>query len=187
MVKFEKVSKYKDEDIALPMRATAYSAGYDFTVAANTVIPPLEFHQEKIRDKVFKEDNKKDYFGFVTPFTLDDISKITKETKAKPTLVPTGVKCYMEPNQYLQLSVRSSLPLKHWLILANEVGIVDSDYVDNSDNEGEIFFQLINLSPFAIELNKGDRIGQGIILNYGLTDSDEAKGERTGGYGSTGY
>ncbi len=59
------------------------------------------------------------------------------------------------------------------------------DYCDNESNEGEIFFPLINLSPFAIQLRRGDKIGQGIIKTYGVTDDDKASGERTGGLGST--
>ena len=129
---------------------------------------------------------KDDYFGFLNPLSLDEVADITKENKAKVTLVSTGMKCYMEPGQYLQLSVRSSTPLKHWLILANGVGIIDRDYVDNESNEGEIFLQLINLLPFAIQLYRGDKIGQGIIHNYITTDDDAASGERTGGLGSTG-
>lgn len=45
---------------------------------------------------------------------------------------------------------------------------------------------MINLSPFAIELKKGDRIGQGVIHNYSVTDDDKSENERIGGYGSTG-
>jgi dUTP pyrophosphatase len=92
----------------------------------------------------------------------------------------------MDARNYLELSVRSSTPLKYWLILANGVGIIDSDYVDNENNEGEIFFQFINLSPFAIELKKGDIIGQGIIKPYLVTDDDSSTGgRRRGGFGST--
>lgn len=93
------------------------------------------------------------------PMTLEDVAKFTKETKCKPTLVSTGVKCKLDRRQYLELSVRSSTPLKYWLILANGVGIIDRDYYNNSDNEGEIFLQLINLSPFDIQLKKGEKIG----------------------------
>ena len=65
--------------------------------------------------------------------------------------------------------------------------IIDSDYYNNSDNEGHIYFQLINLSPFSIQLKKGDRIGQGIIRTYGLIDGDKYNqgAARTGGFGST--
>ena len=62
------------------------------------------------------------------------------------------MKCKLDPGTFLQLSVRSSSPLKYWLILANGVGIIDADYADNPDNEGHIYFQLINLSPFDIQL-----------------------------------
>jgi dUTPase len=85
----------------------------------------------------------------------------------------------------LAITVRSSCPLKNWLILANSTGIIDADYCDNPDNEGEIFFQLINLSPFDIQLRAGDRIGQGIIMPYIKTCDDVADGVRVGGLGST--
>ena len=63
--------------------------------------------------------------------------------------------------------------------------IIDADYADNPDNEGEIFLQLINLSPFDIQLHKGDKIGQAIIHKYEITDNDSAEGKRIGGFGST--
>lgn len=54
------------------------------------------------------------------------------------------------------------------------------DYCDNPDNEGEIFFQLINMSPFPIILKKGEAIGQGIIKQYLTTNDDAASGLRSG-------
>jgi dUTP pyrophosphatase len=63
--------------------------------------------------------------------------------------------------------------------------VIDRDYYNNSDNEGHIFFQIINLSPFPIILKKGDIIGQGIIKSYLKVENDDAAGERTGGFGST--
>ena len=42
--------------------------------------------------------------------------------KSKVTLVPTGIKCKMPKDVYLELSVRSSTPLKHWIIMGNSVG-----------------------------------------------------------------
>jgi dUTP pyrophosphatase len=118
--------------------------------------------------------------------TLEELAEMTKATKAKPTLVSTGVKCYMDARNYLELSVRSSTPLKYWLILANAPGIVDADYANNPDNEGEIFFQIINLSPFNIQLHKGDIICQGIIKTYDKIDDDTSTAARDGGFGSTG-
>lgn len=63
--------------------------------------------------------------------------------------------------------------------------IIDSDYYNNQDNEGEIFVQLINLSPFAIKINKGDKIAQGIVLRYEMNEEDISTAERVGGLGST--
>lgn len=67
--------------------------------------------------------------------------------------------------------------------------IIDSDYYNNESNEGEIFFQIINLFPEDIILHKGDKIGQGVFLNYNLTSEDEIYSwtniKRSGGFGST--
>lgn len=185
MVKFEKVSKFKDVELPLPERATANSAGYDLAVAEDIVVPPINFLTTKIQDSLFEANPNADFYGFVNPISLDEMAKVTKDLKTKITLVSTGMKCHLNPGQYLELSMRSSTPLKHWLICGNSIGIIDADYCDNPDNEGEIFFQLINLSPFAIQLKRGDKIGQGIIKTYGVTDDDRASGDRVGGFGST--
>jgi dUTP pyrophosphatase len=44
-------------------------------------------------------------------------------------------------------------------MMANGVGIIDADYYNNPDNEGEIFLQIYNLSPFNIQIKKGEAIG----------------------------
>lgn len=175
---FEICSKYIDADLALPVRKTQASAGYDFEVADDIVIPS---YLNIIDDMIDHSDlDLADLYG------LSDIATFTKTTGLKPTLVPTGIKCRLPKDLYLELSMRSSCPLKHWLILANGVGIIDADYCDNPDNEGEIFFQVINLSPVDIILHKGDTIGQGIIKPY-LVFADEVNPEaiREGGFGST--
>lgn len=178
MNRFEVVSTYVDKDISIPCRATHAAAGYDFEVAEDIVVPSMEkTWQKALADRWFSPE----------PWTLDGMAKFTKREKVKPTLVPTGVKCQLANDCYLELSVRSSTPLKYWLILANGVGIIDGDYYNNPDNEGHIYFQLINLSPFDIQLKKGDKIGQGIIKKYEVTDDDYKyqKKERVGGFGST--
>lgn len=186
MIKFEKVSRFADIDLPMPQRGTSDSAGYDFVVAEDIVIPPYDFFKDKIHEKVMQDNPNTDFYGFVNPLGLEDVAKLTKELKAKVPLVSTGMKVYLEPGQYLELSARSSTPLKHWLIIGNAIGIIDRDYADNPDNEGEIFFQVINLLPFAVQLKRGDKIGQGIIKTYGVTDDDAANGKRMGGFGSTG-
>ena len=177
MNKFEVVSAYADKGINIPTRATYAAAGYDFEVAQDIIVPSYMDHFFAMKDEMA---------GDYSVMTLEEISNLTKSINAKPTLVPTGIKCQMAPNTSLELYVRSSAPLKNWLMLANGVGVVDADYYNNIDNEGEIFFQVINLSPFPILLKKGDTIGQGIIRKYEVVSDDKAVGARVGGFGSTG-
>jgi dUTP pyrophosphatase len=177
MAIFEKVSKNADVDIAMPIRKTAQSAGYDMVAAEDYVIPSLWQMATEAKGLWPVEDDE-----FVT---MELMAKFTKGTGFKPTLVSTGMKCKLDPDTWLQLSVRSSSPLKYWLMMGNGIGVIDADYYNNPDNEGEIFFQIYNLSPFNIQIKKGEAIGQAIILPYGVTEDDVAGGERTGGFGST--
>ena len=103
----------------------------------------------------------------------------------KPTLVKTGIKSYMQDNEYLMLANRSSNPGKKGLILANSVGIIDKDYYGNPDNDGHIMFAFINIKEEDVEVKKGDALGQAIFQKYLVTDDDVAAGERIGGFGST--
>lgn len=188
-IKFEKVSRFAETDISLPVRKTKASAGYDFEVAEDIVIESydalmMDLDQE-LGTKAVKEALFTNAMPVLKNYTLEEMAAATKKTRAKPSLVATGVKCRMPENTYLELNIRSSCPLKYWLILANSVGVIDADYYNNPDNEGEIFFQIINLSPFPIQLKKGDIIGQGIFKEYLTTEDDAAGGERTGGFGST--
>lgn len=158
----------EDIEVVLPKRATENSAGYDFMVLEETTVPSIWCEMAAIGE----------------PRSIEEIALWTKN-HCRPTLAPTGVKCKLDSNQYLELAIRSSIPLKTWTILANGVGVIDADYYGNEDNDGEIFFQLINLSPFQLTLKKGDVIGQGIIKTFETVDDDAAEGKRAGGFGST--
>lgn len=103
----------------------------------------------------------------------------------KPTLVKTGIKAYMQDNEYLMLANRSSNPGKKGLILANSVGIVDKDYYGNPDNDGHIMFAFYNIKDEDVVVKKGDAIGQAIFMPFLVADGDVAVGERMGGFGST--
>lgn len=100
--------------------------------------------------------------------------------------VKTGIKAYMEEGEILVLCNRSSNPKKKGLILANGIGIVDADYADNEDNEGEIAFAFMNIKQETVVIEVGDKLGQGIFMEYKKTEDDNAEGTRCGGFGSTG-
>lgn len=102
-----------------------------------------------------------------------------------PVLVPTGVKVKMQDDEYLMLVNRSSNPKKKKLVIPSSLGIIDADYYNNPDNDGEIMFAFYNLSKEPIKIEKGYCMGQGIFQKYYITENDNAEGERTGGFGST--
>ena len=104
---------------------------------------------------------------------------------ANPTFIKTGIKAYMEDNEYLMLANRSSNPKKKGLILANSVGIIDKDYYGNEDNDGNIIFAFYNIKEEDITIKKGEIIGQAIFMPFLIADNDEAQGTRKGGFGST--
>lgn len=176
---FEVVSKYADAGLELPVRKTEYSAGYDLVAAEDTVIPSYYNMMEETMERLAVEIGKDQYLS------LETMAELTKQADFRPTLVSTGMKCKLPAGSYLELSVRSSTPLKHWIMMANGVGIIDGDYYNNSGNEGEIFLQLVNFSPFNIMIKKGEAIGQGIIKPYWTIEHDVHGGERVGGFGST--
>lgn len=102
-----------------------------------------------------------------------------------PFMIPTGIKAKMMHNEFLMLVNRSSNPKKKKLVIPQSMGIIDADYYNNSDNEGEMFFAFYNLSNEPVEIKKDEKLGQGIFMKYYTTDDDNACGERTGGFGST--
>ncbi|MBQ0105213.1 MAG: dUTP diphosphatase, partial [Armatimonadetes bacterium] len=160
---FEKVARFADTEIKLPERSTKGAAGYDFFAPCDTEIPSalgdlfMEFLNRFIKDSSFIQKFLKEH-NFI---------REEKETKtAKPFLVWTGVKAYMPQDEYLGLYNRSSNPKKLGLILANGVGIVDSDYYNNPDNEGEIGFAFYNIFPWTVKIRQGDKLGQGIFAKF---------------------
>ncbi|QIL46117.1 dUTP diphosphatase [Vagococcus coleopterorum] len=169
---FERLST-SSQDINLPVRATKAAAGYDFEASADTVVP-----------SIWKQGVAKVLKAVLTGGIAELDDATMKELK--PVLVPTEIKAYMGEDEFLQLCNRSSNPLKNYLLMANGVGIIDSDYYNNENNEGHIMFQLLNFGLKDKTIVKGERIGQGIFMPFLKADQDDVTKERTGGFGSSG-
>ena len=103
---------------------------------------------------------------------------------AKPTLIPTGLKAYCMEDEWYMLVNRSGGPKKGF-VMANSIGVIDSDYYNNETNDGHFYFQYWNFNNEDLVIHKGDVIGQVIFQKYLLVDNDQAEGVRTGGFGST--
>lgn len=117
-------------------------------------------------------------YDFYSPidFTLEPGDSIT---------IPTGIKCFMLERYMLSLYVRSSMGFKYKLRLCNTVGIIDSDYYNNKNNEGHIMIKLSNEGNKTLEVKAGDRICQGVFTQYFLAEEVPPQMTRTGGMGST--
>lgn len=96
-------------------------------------------------------------------------------------LVSTGLAVQMEQDDVMLLIDRSSNPRKRGLVLSNSIGVIDHDYFPN---EFKGMFTNITDKPVTIEV--GQRIMQAVFVKYGLVEDDNATGQRTGGFGSTG-
>jgi dUTP pyrophosphatase len=117
-----------------------------------------------------------------------DIAAIeTVEIKPQDiVLVSTGLKAYMPEDEVLKIYLRSSIPKKKGLLMANSVGIIDSDYYNNENNDGHIMIPLYNFSKRLVIINKGEKIAQGIFTKYLLIDNDNPNNQiRKGGFGSS--
>lgn len=101
-------------------------------------------------------------------------------------LIWTDIKAYMQPNEALILNVRSSQG-KPRIQLANTQGWIDSTYYNNPNNEGNIGIFLRNEGTEDYVINAGDKICQGMFINYLIKDNDMPISQiRLGGFGSTG-
>lgn len=100
--------------------------------------------------------------------------------------IQTDLKAYMLEDEVLEIVPRSSIGFKKGLMLINTVGIIDSDYYNNPDNDGNIGFKFKNLTDKAVEIKAGERILQGIFKKYLIIDDDDCDVIRIGGIGSTG-
>lgn len=152
---------------------------------------------EKISYSQFEKDvsnNKRLYNEYNLPkrstkcsagydfFAIDDFIIEPGEIKK----IPTGIKVFMGSNEMLMLMIRSSMGFKYNVRLCNQVGIIESDYYNNIDNEGHIWVALKNEGEKAFGVIKGDRYIQGVFTEFlTVDDEEEIKCERVGGIGST--
>lgn len=97
----------------------------------------------------------------------------------------SDVKAYMQDNEVLMMYVRSSIGIKKGLILANSTGVIDADYYQNETNDGNIGICLYNNSDGIQKIQEGERIAQGIFINYLVADNGNSGNERIGGIGSS--
>ena len=102
-------------------------------------------------------------------------------------LIPTGLVIAVPEGHFLGIFARSSTPLKRGLIVANGVGVIDSDYCGATD---EIKVQVLNFTSEPVHVAAGDRIAQGLLIPVVRAEwretGDELREGARGGFGATG-
>jgi len=152
---------------------------------------------EKISFEQFKkdvEDNKELYKSYSLPkrqtkyaagydfFSLYDFVLKPGEIKK----VPTGIKVNMGHDEMMMLVVRGSTGFKYNVRMCNQIGIFESDYYNNTSNEGHAWIKLQNEGIEDFVVKKGDAICQGIFTKFlTVNNEEEIENERIGGFGST--
>lgn len=149
---------------------------------------------EKISYEQFEKDIKSDknlYETYDIPsrktkyaagydiYSLEDITIKSGEI----VKIPTGLKANMEEDEVLLIVVRSSAGFKYNLRLCNQVGVIDKDYYNNSDNEGHIFIKLQNEGTKEVNIKAKEAICQGMFMKYLTVDNENTNFiEREGRY-----
>ena len=113
-------------------------------------------------------------------------SQDVKLAPGQIALVPTGLVIEVPPGFFLAIFARSSTPLKRGLMVANGVGVIDPDYCGPTD---EVKIQVLNVSGAEVQVNRGDRLAQGIVLPAPRVVWQEVTDLREvtrGGFGATG-
>ncbi len=102
-------------------------------------------------------------------------------------LIPSGIAIsILDPGLVALLLPRSGLGIKHGIVLANTVGVIDSDY------QGEIGIGIVNRGAKPYTIEPGERICQMLFMpvlqaDLRLVAEFCQESERgTGGFGSTG-
>ena len=101
-------------------------------------------------------------------------------------LVRTGLVIEVPTGYFLAIFARSSTPLKRGLMVANGVGVIDPDYSGPND---EVMIQVMNVTESNVQIRRGDRLAQGIVLPAPRVAWDEVSEIREvtrGGFGATG-
>lgn len=149
---------------------------------------------EKISFNQFKKDIKNDielYNEYILPSRKTDKSVgydfyAIEEYIINPgeiVKIPTGYKSKFLDDEMLLLIIRSSLGFKYNIRMCNQIGVIDSDFYNNNENEGHMWVSLQNQGKEKVIIKKGEAYCQGLFVKY-LTCGEEVSVKRTGWSGN---
>ena len=157
------------DDVVLPSRATAGSAGYDLRAY-------LRERTVRCSDGVSQSERQ--------TTERDGAWGIELEPR-EMALVPLGFRTRLPADIEAQIRPRSGQSFKHALTIPNAPGTVDADYAE------EWMVIVRNDAPVSRRVVHGERIAQVVFARFAALSLEEAAVERTteraGGFGSTGH
>ncbi len=165
---FSAIIERLHDDVTLPSRATAGSAGYD-------VRAYLSGRRVRCSDGITQVERDAD--------ERDGSWGVDLEPR-EMALIPLGFRTRLPRDVEAQVRPRSGQAFKHALTIPNAPGTVDADYAE------EWMVIVRNDAPAARRIVHGERIAQVVFARYVALELHEAPvartTERAGGFGSTG-
>ncbi|MEO8335996.1 MAG: dUTP diphosphatase [bacterium] len=156
------------DDVVIPTRATAGSAGYDLRAW-------LRGRTVKLSDGIAQRDLGTDEEGGEWGITLQP---------AEMALIPLGFRTRLPEGVEAQVRPRSGQAFKHALTVPNAPGTVDADYAE------EWMVIVRNDAAVARRIVHGERVAQVVFARFlplTLVEGQVSRTtERAGGFGSTG-
>lgn len=105
----------------------------------------------------------------------------------KVAMIRTGLIITTPPGYVLLVASRGSGPLKLGISPPHGIGVIDQDFIGSTD---EIMVEAFNITDQIVEIKKGTRIAQGLIVPIVKAKWKEIstleRGQSRGGFGSTG-
>ena len=138
--------------------------------------------------KIRRHDKEVPLPAYQTPGSVAQDCSVREDTIIESRAigyVPLNISIEPPKGHFILMAPRSSLH-KHGLMFANSVAIFDEDFSGDHDEYKAILY---NFTDKPVEVKKGDRIGQIIVLPYDKVTWNEVEtlgNSERGGIGSTG-
>jgi deoxyuridine 5'-triphosphate nucleotidohydrolase len=161
-------------DVQLPKFATSGSACFDISCSLAGIVKVEQYSDNNVTwyEPILHDNEHADAFFWLRA--------------GFRAMVPTNFILDIPRFHSVRLHARSGLSFKRGLVLANQEGVIDSDYVE------PLFVLLWNTSTKDLNIIDGDRIAQAELVKNTpavmgwINKRPERKTERAGGIGSTG-
>lgn len=153
-----------------------------------------DFSEKGTTQTVYQYVNTQNTVNVVPGYSFTYI--LPEDVTIKPGQVfyaMTGIKGNCPDNTFIILHLNSAVSELTGIVMANGYGIIDADYYQNGDNDGNIGFPLLNLLYEDITIKKGTVIGYSSVREYFISEDSkecisccsDCSCVRTGGMGST--